>query len=460
MKSYPFILLFLVSLFVFSCKDNLTDIGSGIQPTSDQIKIGTDTFHLMSENVPVDFITSIPDSFLLGNYYDTKFGSTKAEILAQVNCPVGFHFPPLSVPDSARIELLYRTWFGDKFGSLDVNIYQLNKGLPFNYTANLTSNIDPSAYTDQSVKLGERIFTAKDAGVKRADTTAIVFQMPTSFVQNLFNTYKTSGFPATKDFLTYFQGLYITANYGAASLLNIDEVNLRYFYHYNYTTKNVLGGDSTVTVKNSIFFPANGEVRQANRIQHPDRNSIVPPGDSLNYIASPANMNTRVTIPLNKIQQHMELGIAGKKLQLNSATIKVEATHIDVDTASAPTTKYMLLIKEEAYQRFFNNDELPSDTCAVLGQHTVALVKGSTTVYEDYYSYSVAKLVANELKIATTNLTIPADVKMLLVPVQVTFNSSSVVTRVKQDYQLSAVTIRSGKHAVSPLRLNVVYSGF
>jgi hypothetical protein len=157
----------------------------------------------------------------------------------------------------------------------------------------------------------------------------------------------------------------------------------------------------------------------------------------------------------------MNQRIAGKKLEINSATIRVEATNIDIDTVAAPTVRYMLLIKEEAYQRFFNNNELPSDTCAVLGSHTVALVTGSTTLYQDYYSYSVAKLVANELKIAKTKGATPADkMNMLLVPVQVKFNSSSVITSVKQDYLLSAVTIRSGKNTYSPLRLNVVYSGF
>lgn len=457
MKSYSIILLFFVSLFVFSCSDNLTDIGTGIQPSSDQIKIGTDTFHLISETVKVNSILSKPDSFLLGTYYDTKFGSTKAEILAQVNCPVGFQFPAGSIGDSASVVLIYDTWFGHKESPMDVNIYEMNLK-SFDYTSLYSTNIDPSLYCDQSIKLSERIFSAVDAVTTRTDTTAIKFKLNAAFVSRFFDT---SNYSSTNTFLKFFKGLYITANFGSASMLNISQINLRYYYHYTYKTKNINGGDSTVTVNNNLFFPANSEVRQVNRFQHLDRDAVVHPADSVNYVASPANLNTTLSIPLNRINQHMEAGIANKKLTINSAMLKIEATDITVDTASVPTVQYMLLIKEEAVDRFFKNKELPSDTCAVLASHTLALVVNTTNVYQHYYSFNVAKLIANELKTAKENSTVPASqIPMRLIPVLVTMNSSGNVTGVKQDYLMSAVTIRSAKNTFSPMRINVVYSGF
>ena len=164
---------------------------------------------------------------------------------------------------------------------------------------------------------------------------------------------------------------------------------------------------------------------------------------------------------MKKIQQHMDDSIPTKKLNINSAMIKVEATSLDVDTLIAPTTKYMLLIKEEAYDRFFKNNELPSDTCAILAAHTVSLVPGSTTVYQDYFPLNCAKLIANELKIAKTKNVAPSDwLNMRLVPVQVKLNASSAVTSVKQDNLMNAVSIRSSKNPDSPLRLNMVFSGF
>jgi hypothetical protein len=93
MKSPQVFLLFLLSFLTISCVDTLTDYGSGIQPLSDKIQVGTDTFHLTTSTEKVDFIYSKPDSFLLGNFYNAKYGSTRADILAQVNCPSDFVFP-------------------------------------------------------------------------------------------------------------------------------------------------------------------------------------------------------------------------------------------------------------------------------------------------------------------------------------------------------------------------------
>jgi hypothetical protein len=456
MKSYPIILLFL-SLFVFSCTDNLSDIGSGIQPTSDQISIGTDTFHLTSETAFVDFVYSKPDSFLLGNYYNTKFGSTQADILAQVNCPVGFKFPPLSVPDSASVVLVYYSWYGNQYSPMDVNIYEMNKST-FSYSSLYPSNLDPTVYTDRSLKLSERIFTAKKAGVVPTDSNSVRFPLSPDFVQRFFNN---TDFSSTSNFLKQFKGIYITANYGASTLLNVSKIYIYYYYHYTYTTKNVHGGDSIVKVNNSLPFPANSEVRQVNRFVHSDRAALVKPAANVNYVASPANLNTLIGIPLNRIQKRMDIGIANKKVTINSAMIKMQATNVTEDTVSAPTVRYMLLIKESAINRFFNNKELPSDTCAVLGGHANGLVAYSSTLYEDYYSFSVAKLIAHELKVAKDKNVTPVEkLNMRLIPVQVTFDTSGNITSVKHEYIMSAVTLLGAKDPDSPMRINVVYSGF
>ena len=455
MKSYTVILLFFVSLFVFSCTDNLTDLGSGIQPSSDLIKVGTDTFHVTTENVLVPFMYSKPDSFLLGAFYDTKFGSTQADILVQVNCPEGFKFPPLSVPDSASVIMYYKTWVGSKYSPLDVNIYEMDKKT-FNYSDLYPTNLNPDDYTTYSKKLAEKIFSAKDAVKMRTDSTAIKFNLSKDFVQRFFKN--DSNYSSTAKFLQSFKGMYITANYGAATLLNISQIDLQYYYHYTYTTKNLTGSDSIVTVNNVLIFPANSEVRQVNRFLHKDRESVVKQIDSINYVASPANMHTRVNIPLNRINQHLNDGIKGKKLTINSALLRVDVTELTQDTASLhPIVKAMMLIKESSMDRFFNNNELPSDTCAINVNLSSEQI-GTTGVYRYFYSFNVAKLVANELKIHGNSA--PENLVMRLVPVRIKTNSSGGVIEVKQDYLMSAVTIRSGKNTTSPMRINIVYSGF
>ena len=469
MKYYQFILLYLLSLLVYSCSDGISNMGSGIQPSTDQIKIGTDTFHVSSENVFVDYINSRPDSFLLGNFYDSKFGSTQAEILAQLNCPEGFKFPPNSQPDSAVVILNYKTWFGYSSSPMSINLYEMTKST-FNYSDLYPSNIDPAVYTDLSKPLGYRIFTAKEPVNTRKDTTAIRFRLSNSFVQRFFDD---THYSSTTKFLDFFKGIYLTTNFGASTLLNIERIALFYHYHYTYTTKNISGGDSTVRVKSYLIFPANQEARQVNRIQHNDRAAVVQNRDSVNYISSPANTYTKVSVPLSRIQQRLKGGISGKALSINSAVLKVEITEMQLDTASQhPVPHYLLLIKEDSKNRFFKNRELPSDTCGIKGDFSYSQI-GTTGVYKYYYSFNLASLIVKELKnAAAKGKTADDKLQLLILPIKVaTTTSSSGVTSytsVKEDYEMSGITIRSGKEinpnsgnkVTMPMHIDVVYSGF
>lgn len=461
MKSHQIILLFLLSVLTISCVDDLTDLGSNIRPTSDEISIGTDTFHLSTENVFVDYMYARPDSFLLGTFYNQKFGTTQADILAQVNCPVDFKYPPLSVPDSALVVLYYKSWFGDQYAPLDINIYEMNKST-FSYTGLYPSNLNPADYTDRSILLGRKIFTAKDVANKRLDSTSIVIKLSGEFVQRFFNdTY----YGSDNAFTNFFKGIYVTANYGASTVLNIKQLDLEYYYHYTYQKPGV---DTLTVVKNVISFPANKEVRQVNRFVHPDRDVLVKQRDSVNFVASPANLQTRVNLPLARIKQKITDKIAaGKKQILNNAILKVEVTEIADSTLEMPLVQYMLLVKEEAAQRFFDDNILPTtkDTCALLGQLSSAQI-GTTGKYEYYYSFDLAALIAKELKVAEENGIAPGEnIKLLLIPVNVTTTTNSStgavsVTAVKQQYKMSAVTIRSGQNQKHPMKINMVYSGF
>jgi len=455
MKSQPVVLLFLMSFLTFSCTDNITDIGSKIQPLSDSITVGTDIFNVSTENVYVDYMYSRADSFLLGTFYNEKYGTTQADILAQLNCPIGYVYPPNAVPDSALVILYYKSWFGDDYSPMDVNIYQMNKKT-FNYSTPYPTNLNPDDYTDRSIKLGQQIFTAKDATKTRTDSTSIIFKLSDDFVQK-FSNINPDTYSSESKFTNFFNGLFITANYGAATILNIRQIDLEYYFHY---TIKKTGEDTLSLVKNVLTFPANKEVRQVNRFLHPDLESIkqkLEQDSTVNYISSPANIQTRVNIPLNKMKQRMEVGINNKKLILNSALLRVEATEVDEATLAIPIVNSMLLIKESAIDDFFTKNQLPSDTSAILATYTSSLVPYSTTLYEDYYIFNLATLIANELK---QNATPPENLKMRLVPVRVTTNSSGVVTAVKQQFLMSAVTVRSGKNTLSPMRIKVVYSGF
>lgn len=460
MKSSSFIWVFLLSLLVLSCTDTLSNIGASIQPSSDEIAVGTDSFHVSTENIFVDSIVSKPDSFLLGSFYDEKYGSTQADILAQVQGPVDikFAYPPGSVIDSVILKIGYKSYFGDKNSPMEVSIYEMNKGITFDYSKQYYSNINPSLYADinDNNLIGSTIFTVKDVSNVRTDSTSISIKMNDKFRDIFFNNNPVN-YLDDKSFLSFFKGMYITAKFGGSTILNVKQIGLVNYYHYSYNSKTTANKDTTIKVNQYLVFPANSGVRQVNRFVHNDVAKIksnLALRDTVNYISSPANIQAAVYLPLQRIQDKMNLIVRGKNQTLNSALLRVEAREVDQTTLAQPIVKYMLLIKETSLNRFFEKNELPSDTCAVLGQYTVS------TSTANYYTFDLATLIANELKV---NSVIDNRFKMRLVPVQVVVDASGNITKVKQQYLMSAVTIRSGKDVVgatNPMTLRIVYSGF
>jgi len=463
MKAYSLLFFFFITLVLSSCTDNLTDVGKSIQTSSDQISVGADIFPVSTNTVFVDSIFSRPDSLLLGTFYDPKFGTIKGEILTQVNCPIGYKFPPNSVVDSVKLVLTYSKCFGDTLAPLDLNVYEMNQKT-FSYTEAYASNLNPLNYSDRSVKLGQRIITAGRSGY-HVKTIGFKLDLNSDFVKQLGND---SYFTSTNNFTEKTKGVYITANFGASTLLDVSLIKLLYFFHYPQSIVNDAGQNVVYNVNDYITFPANNEVRKVNRIQYPDRKTVVKPTSEYNYLASPANLQTQVTIPLDSIQKKLNATINNKKLTLNTALLQVDIAQTEQDTVLHPIIGAVLLIKDVVYKDkvgsyidyFFNNKKLPADTASVLATYSVSLKTGTTDEYEQHYTFNIAALIANELKNGNNK-----PLKLRLIPVAATTSTSSSsstvsISSVTQQSLMGAATLKSGKNASSPMRIKIVYSGF
>jgi hypothetical protein len=448
MKYNSFILFFVLSFLTVSCTDNLVDVGTGIQPTSDGITVGADTFHVSTKNVFIESISTKPDSFLLGSFYDAKYGSTQADILAQVEGPIGFKYPTGAKQDSIFLRMSCLSWFGDKYAPLDVNVYEMNKKT-FGFNDIIQTNLDPSKYTDFTL-LGRNIITARNSSVVGVDSVWKTVRLSDAFAKRFLDDTK---YISEKAFSDFFGGVYVRVNFGTSALLNIHSLYLESYYSYHVFRN---GKDTTLT--GSLMFPANINVRQVNRIVHPDQAAVeakLQLKDSINYISSPANIQTSLKVPLAKMKQRMDAKISNKNLTMNNVILKVEVTELDnSSTYVQPRVVNLMIIKDSELSEFFKKNEIPSGSKAALGSYVKA-----TTSTAPYYSFDIAKLIATEIKTAATKGTaLPDNLELRLVPVDVASNGTTV-TAVKQQNSMSAVTIRSGKNK-SPMRIHVVYSGF
>jgi len=455
MKYNSFILFFVLSFLTVSCTDNLVDVGTGIQPTSDGITVGADTFHVSTQNVFIESMSTKPDSFLLGSFYNEKYGSTQADILAQVEGPIGYKYPKGAEPDSVVLVIKCLSWLGDKYAPLDVNVYQMDNKT-FNFTDEIPTNLDPKQYVsfNDTTWLGHNVITARHSSVASSDSIWKMVKLSDRFSKRFFND---STYASEKLFKDFFGGVYIKVKFGTSALLNINALYLESHYHYKVLRN---GEKDSITLTGSLVFPANLNVRQVNRILHPDKAALIAKlnqQDTVNYVSAPANIQTQITLPLARMKQQMDAKMLNKKLILNHALLNVEVFEADSSSYPLPIVTHMLLIKESEIADFFKNDKIPTGSNAVLGTYTVP------TTGSNYYSFNIAKLLATEIKTAEANNTLLTDdfknFKMRLVPVNVTSNSSGI-TAVKQQSTLAAISICGGKKKTSPMKVQMVYSGF
>lgn len=451
-----------LTLLITSCNDDLTDMGSSIQPAGDTIAVASESFDIISENYFVPYMYARQDSFLLGTFNDETYGTTHADILTQVEPPFNHVYPATTVPDSIILILYYRKFFGDKYSPMNVSVYEMNKAT-FKYTEPYASNINPDDYVDRSnssLLIGQKTFSPIDAQGKR-DSTIVRIKLSNSFL-NRFTNINPDTYSSDTTFHKFFKGLFITTDFGSASMLYVKQIYMNYYHHYTYKTKGVSGQDSTATVNVVIPFTANDGVRRINRFLHPDttaiKNKLLNTTPQIHYISSPANVYTRIKLPIKTMQQKMEGN--GKRLAINSAKLRVDISDIDTDDLAQQLPSNVLLIKESEYKDYFKKKAAPSNKVAILGTYSYEK-NTETNAYQYYYSFDIANLVANEFKNAKlTSIPLTDDMSYILLPVRVKSDSNGNVTEIAPQFLLNAITICGGNHDKRPIKARVVYSGF
>jgi hypothetical protein len=425
-------------------------MGVQIQPEGDKILVDTATIYLQTSNIEIPYIYSKPDSFLLGTFFDPEYGTLHADILTQVQPPVDFKFPEGAVADSAVLQLRFRSWFGAKYDPMQVKVYQMNKG-KFEYSKSYKSNLEVSDYCDKSILLGERIFSARDVSV--ADSFRIYIPLSQDFVQKFSKVLNTVYTVENEtEFQDFFNGMYITTEFGSASMLYIAGINLQYFFHYTYKYPQ---SDSIVTVKVAADYPYSNEVRLVNRFERPDQHTIlqqINAQQGMNFISSPANFATQISLSLSELRNKTNTN--GKKLLFNRTMLTVEIAEPNEGTLPNPLSQSLLLIKSSSDDRFFRTRELPSDTCAILSNYTYRIANDS--VYY-YYNFDIARLLTTELS-KTDNAV--ENLSFNLVPVALGYDASGNIIEVKSQNTMTATKIKSGQNGKNSMKINVVYSGF
>ena len=465
-----------------SCKNDVANTGQSVLGEEDAIIVLADTFSFSSRIDSCAAIISQADSFLLGEL-ETDYGLLRASILTQLACPEGYHYPAdfsVDSVDSICLFMYYSSWVGDANSPIAVNAYMLDKKT-FRYSSTYPTdlNIDDYCSRDKSILCNHRIVVASEKLDSVQNSSGKYIPMVRMRVNDDFTREFASiqSFDDQDAFNELFKGLLIETSFGSSTMLNVTDIALGVYYHFSY---NKAGRDTIVNDMKAFY--ANSEVRTVNHLYYQDKaqwlDELKQDSDTYNYIIAPAGVYTRMSFPMAQIADsiivQMRDPVTGdtiKRPYVNKAQVRVSVENVFSGSTSEITrndwlqpSDYMLLIKESSMERFFAEKELPTDTCALLGQLTQDKDADGNTIY--YYSYDMSDFISNWVRdrmLPENQRKYASDesiLNMLLVPVSVgtsTSSSTTVVSSVRQQQTMSATKIKSAKNG---MQLEMVYSGF
>lgn len=373
-KFLPFIAAF--ALAFVACDDTLSDVGSSIQPSEDQLEVFTDTLGVDGTTVLVDSVYARTYYGLLGTYTDKEYGTISSDYLCQYYCPKGLIDKDASLItsiDSMKLELRYSktgSWVGNPDAPMGMTVYEVNKALAKDFY----TNTNPSEYCDKSIKLGAMGYTINNSGVpdsiknESGYVPSIVVPLSKNLVTRFSDEYFKNGkkaFQSPQAFNEFFKGTYVANSYGEGAIVNISETRMLLYYTYKLDKK----GDDHVgkldsTAAASTIMLVTEEVIQMNDIQNSNMDNLLSPesNKTKSYIKSPAGVVTQLSMPIGEMIEKV------KGAQVNSLRLQFGVKpNKDKNKLQAPP--YLLLIPESEIKGYFENDKLPDGKTSFVAKY-------------------------------------------------------------------------------------------
>jgi len=439
-RSYIFLVLFGIFAEWFllsSCNDDLTMVGTTIQPSSDHITVFTDTFQLTASTVVLDSIFAKTSTCLLGDMYHPVYGNIKADFLCQFYCQEDFRFtfePYQGVIDSAVMFILYpsSSWYGDSLAPMQVTIFPITKPLKRNFY----SNDNPENYCDMTHPLASKSYTPFDKTISdsiRAITDTydanyytpnIRIKLPVEFGQNFYDETinNPASFASQSAFNAFFPGLYITTTFGSGNLLKTYGEYMYLRFYYNTILKDIDGADSIVFRFDD--FTVSKEVNQINRFKNSNIDKLLTNTGDFTYIKSPAGVCTKIIIPTTQISSKID--VSERFINAFSLNLKFIPEEEEALFSVYPPHN-LLLIPEDSVQTFFENNQSEDTKITYISYDGTASGSSSNTTsagYSYYFrSYSfgnISALIEDHIKKSPDK-----DLSLLVIPVNRTVTSSS-----------------------------------
>jgi hypothetical protein len=396
-------------LLLSGCFDDLSTIGTTIQPDSDKATVYADTFQMTATTVKIDSLYAKTTAGYLGELYDPLYGKLKSDYLCQFYCEADFRFgqtPYEGKIDSICLDFEYGGCTGDLYTPMQIAVYPVNKLLDKVYYTHL----DPGNYYDRQDQPATLVSTAANGPI--VDSTQVstsstsyyryirrlTLRLPNEMGQKLYDETinNPSSFNSQDAFNQFFPGLYVTTGYGSGAILHMERTRLR--VAYRYAVESSTGEDSLLN-RTEIFLVTK-DVIQLNRFQNSDTEQLLVENDEYTFLKTPAGIFTRLVIPTKEIAPKIKDRI------INSLVLDLKYLPKEDWLYALSPPSYLLLMPEDSIHTFFENGNIENNV-------TTYLSSGESDADSRTYAFSnIANLLDYHIKNAPDE-----DLRLLVVPV-------------------------------------------
>ncbi len=421
-------LLLLLGFIVYSCNDDDLNFDNTVRPSSDDIAAYADTILLNSQTADIlggVISKNSANTFLLGKYTDDLFGETSASILTQFN-PAAINLPDNVDSTSLILNIVYDSLHANLDSLVTLDVYQLYDSLK----QSETYRTDYS-YSNKSRKIGSITFSAKESHTD----SLITIDLDTVLCNEFFAELKSnpSTFQNKSDFISFFKGVYVTAESGNV-VLSVTKMELAVQYGY----QNAGGTDLLQTVA----FVSSKEVKRVNQIVNNfGAAGNVPVNDSSFYLVGPAGKRPEIEIPVDRIKE--KFGITVKDNLLYDKNNKKLAVSYAQMTLKLSDSTY---INPPACLMMVRKDDVDNCYQGTITVNTKSRMIASRDTVNMSYTFDMQAYLPQAIKNGVV------EDEMVLIPV--TYSTTYDI-----NYDLVAAKFKS-KGNTSPLKLDVVLTSY
>ncbi|MDO5571474.1 MAG: DUF4270 domain-containing protein [Bacteroidales bacterium] len=458
----------ILGIFLVSCDDDLTNIGSSIRPETDNLVVKSATFTLASSTFVPEAIYVRTSTPLLGELNDNFYGAVRTDYMAQLYARPGFDFNAVNSKDSviydmsnpldsminnsldsAVLRIYYDKYFGDSLTPMVVSAYKVQNQLPRDFY----SNVDFTPYVEPLELLGSNGYTGKDMTVSdslrgTSDYTPyvdikLIDEVKDSFLDKVKND--PSVFDNQSSFEQFFPGVYLKNTFGNGTMLRVVNTYIVFFYRSYHDRKvdgtpltGSAGQDSSYITNHSKYIGVTPDVIQLNSVKNPLQvNPDFLTNDSSTYVTAPGGYFSQIDIPVKEVMEELNKNTTATAKYLNGLTLSVRAYKPVDNVFSATPPPYMLLVQKNKMNEFFEKNSLPDSKTSFIAAY-------SSDTVNNVYTYNFGNL--NQLAISLADSVDLAE--MAVVPVNATIDQTyGSILQVANYFYPSAVTLRSGKNA-------------